>query len=245
MPVTIPAMTTPTQDVTNERTCITCGKVFAAWRESMKHCSRACRVWTNNKNRYRCQREKLAREPRHARPPEFARCEKCGKVFEKSKVYHRFCSRECGRHARRPQIDPKPCFVCGQDFKPHRYGALTCSTPCAKRHKANLKNARRIAAATERECNVCHGAFKDSNPRRVTCSSECATEYLRRENGMAATQVTPRRKANEVRMPCASCAHGVASRHAELGWECGITRALACKPLIGATLFAARLETGT
>jgi hypothetical protein len=223
-----------------EKACATCKKPFEAWRESMRHCSKKCRMRMNNQKRG--ERE---RENRPTPKVEHAPCGKCGAVFEKSKIYQRFCSRACGRHARRPEIDVTSCKSCGQDFKPHRYGALTCSTPCAKKYKCVKKNMYRGLAATERECGVCHGAFKDSNPRRVTCSSECATEYLRRENGMAATQVTPRRKANEVRMPCASCVHGVASRHAELGWECGITRALACKPLIGATLYAARLETGT
>jgi predicted nucleic acid-binding Zn ribbon protein len=241
-----------------------CSKPFPAAR-SQRYCCKACAA---------AEKSDVRAARRRAKAPyvaDFAerRCEGCGVAFKPAgsdRAIH--CSIRCARHARYLRSKPtyvnhphRPCAVCGTSFKPRAVDTRMCSVACRNVVRAKAQRVRRMPEGGKRCARYgCSNVFEvGSRPDKRFCCETCkikdkSMRQAKRNAGNRAgtpyvpvgMQRKPRAgKPSRQGLPCATCMHGKPSEHAELGWECGITRALTCKPLIGATLYAARLETGT
>lgn len=101
-----------------------------------------------------------------------ATCEVCGTRFDRHPTSSgRWCSAECaGLGRRRPDMLPKPCEQCGEEYKPIRRNQRFCSQECSG-----------IALRRpDQTCPVCSRVYNDKH-YAGTCSRACAGVLRRKE----------------------------------------------------------------
>lgn len=134
--------------------CATCGESFEPNSGRQKYCSDCGRRGT-------------------------ATCTVCEKSFKLTpNTSGKFCSRRCWSLGT-SKYPPRPCEVCGKEFKPIRETNILCSQPCA----AKLISERSTARKLHKNCFVCGKEFDATyNRRQSTCSRQCSGSLQRLPN---------------------------------------------------------------
>lgn len=180
------------------------------------------------------------------RPTKIYCCDTCAHNAKTSRARARAKAREENPQGDGEASSPTCCNWCSKVVEKPAPGQTHCNDTCQKAARAARDRARRAerTAAVERDGKKCGECG-----RRHFSENGCprCRERSRRE-GVAekqlVRQLAERAKQGSV---CSQCEHGEPLSGAIDGWACKLWRALTCQPhkIGGATLFAARLETGT
>ena len=87
-----------------------------------------------------------------------AQCKNCSKDYPKKRVDQEFCGALCRiawhrknyYKGKEPNLNPRPCVICGTVFIPTRFWSDKCSDECrAKSRREKLAEKRQVAVASK------------------------------------------------------------------------------------------------
>lgn len=145
-------------------------------------------------------------------------CAHCGTTLASKR--RRYCSTACygagkTKHGNRR---PRPCEVCGTEYKPSHSTQRTCGRACGAKANPHYDRVRkpiepRSSVVEWKPCRICQRWM--SRPLLVLCSDDCRREDARRY--AAATFVS---QAKPTTLPCLICGRDYTTRTATNGGTC-------------------------
>lgn len=128
------------------KTCPVCGKTFETYSAKKKYCSKACKYAVRLAYQ-RAYNLIYYRKHKSSRATFSKICPFCGKSFETTVSFKKYCSRNCHIKAKIERMRnnhipfvTKTCAICGKSFETVFHNQKYCSDVCA--YKAALQRSK-------------------------------------------------------------------------------------------------------